>query len=263
MNLALPALFSFILVLPGFVCVASYYTLGSSKLRSSPFGVKTALALSVAFALHVVWLGIIEELPPHKSVDYDLVLAVLSGQGLEYLQGKIDLELLVDVALYFASMFVAAFFLGAALRGGMIATNVDRLNITERLRFTSDFAYLAQGRDFTNNSSHISRWMRFKQNLRASDYEYVGVEIFTEIAGRLAYYTGILSRVDYADSGDPSRVYITSAVATEVDSLNELAPELPAIEQTSNYYVFKTTDIKIIGFYYFDDEDEEGRREDT
>jgi hypothetical protein len=149
MNLAFPALFILLLVLPGIIL---RYTYARGPWRwESPTSITNfsdEIAYSVAFAvgLHLLWLLLVDLLG--HPADMESAMSLLTGA---YGQDNVRFDQAVRsvsdhygrVGSYFLTLYVAAGGLGFVLHAGVRRLGLDRR--TKFLRFRNEWYYLLSG----------------------------------------------------------------------------------------------------------------------
>ncbi|MDB6000397.1 MAG: hypothetical protein JWP52_2096 [Rhizobacter sp.] len=179
MNLALPALIVFILLLPGFVVRLRFKRAERASLDYSPFGQVATEAILWAAALHAVWL-LVAYAAFDRVLQLDVLLKLLSSDASS--QSHASEAVAADahwVAWYFGSLFVCAYALPALARAAIIRWRLDRIGspLSALLRFNgAPWYYLLTGADFAEGEQP----------------DLIAISAVVDVAGSAVLYTGIL-----------------------------------------------------------------------
>lgn len=190
MNIALPALVVFALLLPGFIARSRIKRAERSSLDYSPFGQIVTEAVLWAAGLHLLWL---------------LLAALFCGR---YLQPALLLGLVVSdaaaqaraitnlageagwVAGYFGSLFAFAYLAPALMRAAIIRWRLDRVGspLSPLLRFHgAPWYYLLTGADFAPGEEPDCIVVSAIVNISGTPWIYMGIldDFFLDPEGRL------------------------------------------------------------------------------
>lgn len=110
MNIAFPAFFLLLLVLPGFIFLSSYSRSENTRLDHRAFDSSSANALVIAALLHVIWVYIASSLD--KPVDFELATKLMTGVKLSETDTALIASSILWVWLYFLSIFLTSWILG-------------------------------------------------------------------------------------------------------------------------------------------------------
>jgi hypothetical protein len=159
MNVALPALIVFLLLLPGFIFRTRLKRAERTSLDYSPFGQVVAEAVLWAVVAHVLWLSC-----AYWIFDYQfepaVLMSLLSASPVSQAQAseRVGTDF-VDVSAYFISLLFASFLIPKILRGMITKHRLDR----DAARFSSIFRfhgapwyYLLTGADFTESAARFA-----------------------------------------------------------------------------------------------------------
>lgn len=169
MNLALPALIGFAVLLPGFIFRAGLKRTESESLDFSPFGKVAADAVLCAAVLHGAWLLCTSLLG--RQFQPLLLLQLLSShpatqaQATGAVAGDVD-----EIAAYFMTLLLAAYAIPVLIRGAILGFKLDR----EGARFSSFFRfydapwyYLLTGADFIKTRNRtLSMFLQLSRSQR-------------------------------------------------------------------------------------------------
>jgi hypothetical protein len=181
-NIALPALVVFVLLLPGFIARSRIKLAERLSLDYSPFGQVATEAVMWAAALHAIWLAG-TWLWTGRVLRADLPLRLLSAdagtqaRALDALAAEAG-----SVALYFGTLVALAYIVPAIIRSLIQHFRLDRAGspLARFLRFSAaPWYYLLSGADFR----------------REDTPDCIAISAIVSVAGKSVLYTGIL--VDY------------------------------------------------------------------
>jgi len=112
MNIAFPAFFILVLLIPGFIFQNAYERVENTSIEKKPFDVSSSLAFFYALILHAFLICIV--LPfTGNEIDYDVCIKLLIGA-----KTISDIELatisnnISSIVFYFAGSFILAYALG-------------------------------------------------------------------------------------------------------------------------------------------------------
>lgn len=152
MNVALPALVVFLVLLPGFVARSQIKRVERQLLDYSPFGVVVTEALLWAGGLHLIWLAVTASI-------FDRVLAGEHLIGLISANQQMQAEAIRhfgtqtgEIAWYFGTQFVAGYCLPKVARHVITKYRLDRFDarLSSLFRFNrAPWYYLLSGADFS------------------------------------------------------------------------------------------------------------------
>lgn len=151
MNIALPALVVFILLLPGFIARSRIKRVERLSLDYSPFGQVVTEAVVWALALHLAWIGL-AWLLAGWVVDPETLLRLFSAEAAAQTQALRAVAAQAGgVTLYFASLLVFAQLAPWLVRRVVERYRLDRFDapLSPLLRFSgAPWYYLFSGADF-------------------------------------------------------------------------------------------------------------------
>lgn len=195
MNIALPALVFFFLLLPGFVARSRIKRVERQALDYSPFGQVVSEAVFWAIGLHGLWLLLTEALTD-QSWRPLLVLQLLSSDAQTQRSALEPLSTQAgSVAFYFVSLMVFAFLAPTGIRWFISAWRLDRLHspLSPLVRFSgAPWYYLLRGADFP----------------RESQPDLIAVSAVVDVAGQPYLYTGLLDEYFTDQTGDLDRLIL-------------------------------------------------------
>ena len=194
MNLALPALLFFLIVLPGFLFRSRLKLAEQTSLDYSPFGRVVTEALLWSIALHGLWLTLGSALG--TTLRTDALLGLMSSSSDRQSAG-IDAVTAssLRVFAYFASLYVFAFVVPHLLRLSTSRLRLDRAGspLSSLFRFhDAPWYYLLTGADFAD----------------AEQPDYILVAAIVDVAGAATLYVGTLADFFFDPDGRLDRVVL-------------------------------------------------------
>lgn len=151
MNLALPALLVFVLLLPGLVFRSRFKRVERTSIDYSPFGEVVTQAMLWAAALHTLWLAGAYVLLDQR-LNFQLLLGLMvtsPAMQAEAVQGAAARD--GRIAAYFGSLLAFAYVAPLLLRAAIVHWRLDRSGsrLARFFRFTgAPWYYLLTGADF-------------------------------------------------------------------------------------------------------------------
>lgn len=242
MNIALPALIVFLLLLPGFLFRYSYKRTEKTLLDFKPFGEATLKSIFAAFILDAVWGWVIPPVFGFK-VDFAILLALLSGSG----QADAFSKALSQASKYgwptycfFLSLFVFSWGAGRIARAVIEECAWDRKGrrFSNALRFDTPWFYLFKGYD----------------EEKTPDGVYVAALV--DIDGGPYLYAGVLSEYFFTESGELDRLVLSAVVRRKLsnDRSDEGATQSPSNDRfysiSGDYFVLKYSEINTLNIRY-------------
>lgn len=245
MNLALPAIIVFCLVLPGFVFRISLRRASTISLDYSPFGKMVTSSLSWAVGLHLFWVFLTNTFTKNQ-VDPALVFGLLSSD--KDLQGK-SIALVSSqfgsVAFYFITLLLTCFFVPKLVRVIVDKYKLDGFHsgVKRFFRFDdADWYYLFSGVDLKGQPDFIS----------LSAVVEVGKESFI--------YKGALEDYFTDSTGELTRLVISGASRRRMERTQELSADTQDgfYPINGDYFVLKYSDIQSLNVHYIKIDPETG-----
>ncbi|NHZ93497.1 hypothetical protein F2P45_31510 [Massilia sp. CCM 8733] len=210
MNIALPALIAFLLLLPGFIFRTRLKRSERTSLDFSPFGQVVAEAVLWSLMAHLAWLALsavvfgqrfeplvlMELLSSAPAIQADATVAVAAGFGW--------------IAAYFVSLFLASFVLPTMARLIISRYRLDRSTapLGPFFRFhDAPWYYLLTGADFKDEDAPDFIIVSAVVEIAKEAVLYVGVldEFFVDAEGQLdrMVLQGVSRRPMVADKPGP------------------------------------------------------------
>jgi hypothetical protein len=178
-NIALPAIVVFLLLLPGFIARSRIKYVERQLLDYSPFGVVVAGAIVWAAALHALWLSL-ARLITGRTVDVAALIGLISSDAPT--QRDAIHTVATDIgwpAVYLSSLLLVAFVLPVVIRLMVVRFRLDRAESSLRHVFRfhdAPWYYLLTGADF----------------VAAEKPDLIAISAVVNIAGTPMLYTGML-----------------------------------------------------------------------
>ena len=194
MNVALPALLFFVIVLPGFLFRSRLKLAEQTSLDYSPFGRVVTEALLWSIALHGLWLVLAWSLG--STLRTDALLGLLSSSA-DRQASAIDAVSAssLRVFAYFTSLYVFAFVVPQALRVATTRLRLDRAGSPWSAVFRfheAPWYYLLTGADFAESEQP----------------DYILVAAIVNVAGAATLYVGTLADFFFDPDGHLDRVVL-------------------------------------------------------
>ncbi|MDQ6877285.1 MAG: hypothetical protein M3082_06230 [Candidatus Dormibacteraeota bacterium] len=205
MNVALPALVLFLVLLPGFVVRSRFKRAERASLDYSPFGQVVTEAVLWAGVLHAVWLWACDHLVGYV-LKPDVLMRLLSADpvGQSLAAGEVA-KAWTPISGYFASLFAAAYLLPAAVRYGITALRLDRTGhpLSPLCRFNrAPWYYLLTGADFEKSEAP----------------DLIAVSAVVDAAGAPVLYNGFLDDFYLAEDGTLDRMILQGVTRRPFDA---------------------------------------------
>lgn len=246
MNVALPALIVFVLLLPGFVFRDRIQRKEREVLDSAPFGRAVTEAIGWALLLHALWLGLAAVFRG-QYLRLDLLLSLLSSNAVAQAQAIAAVSQRSDWVLqYFGSLTAAAFALPTAARWIVSRWRLDRIGhpLHRLFRFRgAPWYYLLTGADF-----------------RAEDVpDLIRISAIVDLAGTPYLYQGVLDEFFFSPSGELDRLVLQEVSRRPMlrerdldDGLGPLVEEAPErfYPVDGDYFVLRYSEVITLNVLY-------------
>ena len=204
MNVALPALLFFLIVLPGFLFRSRLKLAEQTSLDYSPFGRVVTEALLWSIALHGVWLALASTAGITLRTDALLGLMSSSADRQAVAIDAVSASSL-RVFAYFTSLYVFAFVVPYAVRVAISRARLDRAGapLSSIFRFhEAPWYYLLTGADFAE----------------AEQPDYILVAAIVDVAGAATLYVGTLADFFFDPDGHLDRVVLENVSRRPISS---------------------------------------------
>jgi hypothetical protein len=205
MNLALPALILFVVLLPGFIFRSGLKKAESESLDFSPFGRVAAEAVLWAVIVHAIWLAL-SSLLFHHQFEPVVLMNLLSSHAPTQATATTQVGNEFGwVASYFVSILLAAHLLPLVVRNTISKFRLDR----EGARFSSIFRfydapwyYLLTGADFE----------------KEDEPDLIYVSAIVEVAKEAFLYVGILNDFFFDKDGQLDRLILENVMRRRIEN---------------------------------------------
>jgi hypothetical protein len=217
MNVALPALIVFLVLLPGFIFRTRFKRVERTSLDFSPFGRIAAGAVMSAAVAHLLWLSIAWLLFGRRFepiVLLQLLSSAPASQVAAIAEVANDFGL---IAAYFVTLLFASFAFPALLRSAITKYRLDRASSPLRplLRFhEAPWYYLLTGADFEREDAP----------------DFVIVAAIVEIGKEAMLYTGVLDSFFFDAEGQLDRLVLQGV------SRRPLANDKTVVDDATRFY---------------------------
>lgn len=204
MNLALPALVVFLVLLPGFIARSRIKRVERLSLDYSPFGQVVSEAILWAGGMHVLWIWLTGLVSP-KEFNAEIAVALLASDTRA--QAK-ALEAVAEyspwITAYFGSLLLVAYVVPTVVRSMITRYRLDRVNsrLCKLLRFSkAPWYYLLSGADFE------------KDNIP----DLIAVSSIVNVSGKAYLYTGILEDYFVDQDGNLDRLILQEVMRRPIE----------------------------------------------
>lgn len=215
MNVALPALVVFALLVPGFIFRDRFKRNEKTALDYAPFGRVVAEAVIWAAVLHAIWLAL-AWFGRGQVLHVEALMGLLSSNSEEQSRAIKLIHQRADwVAEYFLSLLAAGVAMPTLLRVAITHWRLDRFDspLAPLVRFNdAPWYYLLTGADFT------------KKTLP----DYINVSAVVNIAGTPYLFQGMLDDFFFASDGQLDRLVLEN-VSRRPLSKDKAAPATPPL----------------------------------
>lgn len=221
MNVALPALIAFFILLPGFIFRTKLKRAERTTLDFSPFGQVVAEAILWALVLHLAWLWVSFAVFRH-AFEPTILMKLLSSAP----QAQSDATEAVGaqfnwIGAYFATQICVSYLLPAIVRIAITHFRLDRADA----RFSAVFRY------------HQAPWYYL---LTGADFEakdapdIIIVSAIVEVGKEAVLYVGILDDFYFNADGELDRLILQSVARRPISADKSAGP--PALNPESRFY---------------------------
>jgi hypothetical protein len=194
MNLALPALIAFLVLLPGFVFRSGLKRTESESLDFSPFGRVAAEGVLFSLILHAVWLSI-SSLVGFR-LDPLTLMNLLSAHAATQARGNVQIASQFGaISAYFSSLLVASHVVPALIRRAISTFKLDRIDTVAGSVFRfhdAPWYYLLTGADFE----------------KQDEPDLIYVSAIVEVGKEAVLYVGVLNNFYFDKEGQLDRLIL-------------------------------------------------------
>ncbi len=237
MNLAFPALLTFLLILPGFIFRAAYTRSERTQLDNRPFTSETVKSLILATLLHTLWILAAGLITPIK-LDYHGFLTIYTSAHGDLLEATINnaANHMPSIIGYLMSLYIGSYLLGRVLQKLVLRFKLDRHPLLNDLfRFDTPWFYLFKGYNDEGDEAH-----------------FVKLAVTVNQVGATYLYYGILEDFYLTDSGNLDRVILSSVVRRRLEANESLQNgEARFYEIAGDRFVLSYSDITSLNVEYY------------
>jgi hypothetical protein len=243
MNVALPALIVFLLVLPGFIFRSRFKRAERTSLDYSPFGQVATEAVMWAGFAHLIWLVVSYCFFSHRMAPAVLMKLLSSDPAAQARAADIVASDFGWISAYFASLIIASYATPKALRAVVSRYRLDRAAapLSALFRFhQAPWYYLLSGADFT----------------KVNEPDFIIVSAIVEVAGGAYLYVGILDQFFVTSDGQLDRLVLQEVARRPIasDKPSELAEgaEMPQrfYDVDGDYFVLRYSEAITLNVQY-------------
>lgn len=215
MNVALPTLIVFLILLPGFIFRSGLKRAERTSVDFSPFGRVVAEAILWAMVLHLIWIALSDViLGRHFDpvVFFNLLSSVAASQSTAVTQVGGEFKW---VATYFISLLTTSFALPTIVRGAISRFKLDRYSMpfSSIFRFhDAPWYYLLTGADFKSGE----------------EPDLIVISAIVEVAKEAVLYVGVLDDFYFDADGQLDRLILQKVsrrpIASDKTSVDFIGP---------------------------------------
>jgi hypothetical protein len=217
MNVALPALIVFFLLLPGFIFRTNLKRAERTSLDFSPFGQVVAEAILWALALHLFWLIASRLFFQHDFEPVVLMKLLSSAPGIQADATDAVGRQFDWIAAYFATLLIVSFALPKLIRHVISRYRLDRADapLSPVFRFhQAPWYYLLTGADFKPEEAP----------------DFIVVSAIVEVGKEAVLYVGVLDEFYVDAEGQLDRVVLQGVARRPIGADKTGAAEAGAAE---------------------------------
>ncbi|WLI87693.1 hypothetical protein Q4S45_13175 [Massilia sp. R2A-15] len=205
MNVALPAIIVFLLLLPGFIFRTRLKRADRTSLDFSPFGQIAAEAVLWAILAHLFWLTISYVLFRYR-VEPIVLIKLLSSAPASQVEATNEVAKNTRwISAYFISLLLASFSIPTMIRSLISRFRLDRLAspFSSVFRFhEAPWYYLLTGADFSHEEAP----------------DFIVVSAIVEVAKEAVLYVGVLDEFVVDSGGQLDRLVLQGVVRRPIEN---------------------------------------------
>jgi hypothetical protein len=222
MNVALPALIVFLLLLPGFIFRTRLKRAERTSLDYSPFGQVAAEAVLWAVFVHLLWLSVSYFIFHYRFAPAVLMNLLSSSPTNQATASERVSEDFGTVSAYFVTLLFASYAIPKVMRSLISKFRLDR----DAAPFSSIFRfhgapwyYLLTGADFETKD----------------EPDFIVVSAIVNVAGKAVLYVGVLDEFFVDSEGQLDRLVLQEVMRRPIAS-DKGATEPEEDDHTSRFY---------------------------
>jgi hypothetical protein len=198
MNIAFPAFFILILIIPGFIFQNSYEKVENTAIEKKPFDVSSSVAFFYALLLHAFLIFIVVPVLGNE-INYNICIKLLTGsKSISESDLNIISSSLFKIILYFSSSFFLAFVFGKVFQKVIFKLNPYK---SSKYAFDTPWYYELKGK--------LSG---------TQDAELIKLSCLVDSNGSSFLYYGVLEDFYLDSSGQLNRVVLSDAMRRPIES---------------------------------------------
>jgi hypothetical protein len=242
-NVAFPALLTFLLILPGFIFRGAFTRSERTQLDSRPFTSETVKSLILAIFLHSLGLQLTKLITP-ITIDYQVFLTLFTAARGDLLELAINRSAahMPSFISYLLSIYISAYLLGLVAQKLVINLKLDRHPLlSDFFRFDTPWFYLFKG---------------YNDEGEGADFVKLAVTV-QQVEATYLYY-GILEDFYLTDSGNLDRIILSSVVRRQLITDETFEEDDETDSEALRFYeisgdrlVFKYQDITSLNIEYY------------
>ncbi|MBB1300993.1 hypothetical protein H5183_06560 [Pseudoalteromonas sp. SR44-8] len=236
MNIAFPAFFILILIIPGFIFQNSYEKVENTSIEKKPFDVSSSLAFFYALILHCFLIYVLVPLSG-SEVNFELCIKLLTGsKTLSETELGVINRSIPRVLIYFALSFLLAYIFGKFVQWGIFKLNPYK---SSKLSFDTPWYYELKGKLSDTQDAQI-----------------IKLSCLVESKNTAFLYYGLLEDFYLDSNGQLDRVVLVDAMRRPIES-DEMSTDDLQNSGSQRFYeikgdrlILKYEDIKNINIEY-------------
>jgi len=221
MNIAFPALFLFILILPGIICRRAYYATEKTILSHQPFTVEGAISIVLAIPLHLLWILITEIVSRVFTIDLSVnilhVFSLVSFASENFTEKALvnASSNIYPISIYFISLYIFSWVTGTGIRYYVQKRQLD-INgpLSTIFKFDTPWYYLFKGVVTKKNVNSNGKTKR--EFLSGSD-RYIQVTCAVTRPDHTYLYVGALDKFYFKRDGSLDRIVLAAASRRKIE----------------------------------------------
>ncbi|MCK8123867.1 hypothetical protein MTF66_02575 [Pseudoalteromonas sp. 2CM39R] len=232
MNIAFPAFFILLLIIPGFIFQNSYEKIENTNIEKKPFDVSSSLAFFYALILHCFLIYVLVPLSG-SGVNFELCIKLLtSSKTLSDTDLEVINRSIPRVLLYFASSFILAYLFGKLVQWGVFKLNPYK---SSKFSFDTPWYYELKGKLSDTQDAQI-----------------IKLSCLVESKNTAFLYYGLLEDFYLDSNGQLDRVVLSDAMRRPIESDDGSQSSSPQrfYEIKGDRLMLKYEDIKNINIEY-------------
>jgi hypothetical protein len=244
-NIAFPALLTFLLILPGYIFRGAFTRSERTQLDNRPFTSETVKSLIISIFLHSFWIQLAKLIAP-ISIDYHVFLTLFTAARGDLLELAINksANYIPAFIIYLMTIYIFSYLLGLSAQKMVIKYKLDRHQIlSELFRFDTPWFYLLKG-----------------YNDEGDEADFVKLAVTVQQVEATYLYYGILEDFFLTESGNLDRIVLSSVVRRQLtaddailidDKASRSVEDARFYEISGDRLVLKYNDITSLNIEYY------------